>query len=101
MCLVYPAYEDFGIVPVEAQACGTPVVALDAGGTAETVVDGASGALVADPELDQLEVGVRRAIRCEPMAARANAERFATSLFDTRMSDIVRRSGFGELLQTN
>ncbi|OLP18832.1 glycosyl transferase family 1 [Leptolyngbya sp. 'hensonii'] len=36
---VYAAYEDFGIAPVEAQACGTPVIALGAGGTLETVRD--------------------------------------------------------------
>lgn len=36
---VYAAYEDFGIAPVEAQACGTPVIAFGAGGTLETVRD--------------------------------------------------------------
>jgi glycosyltransferase involved in cell wall biosynthesis len=36
---VYAAYEDFGIAPVEAQACGTPVIAYAAGGTLETVKD--------------------------------------------------------------
>jgi glycosyltransferase involved in cell wall biosynthesis len=36
---VYAAYEDFGIAPVEAQACGTPVIAYGAGGTLETVKD--------------------------------------------------------------
>jgi glycosyltransferase involved in cell wall biosynthesis len=36
---VYAAYEDFGIAPVEAQACGTPVIAYGAGGTLETVRD--------------------------------------------------------------
>lgn len=36
---VYAAHEDFGIAPVEAQACGTPVIALGKGGTAETVLD--------------------------------------------------------------
>lgn len=40
---VYAAIEDFGIVPIEAQACGTPVIALNDGGTAETVFDGVNG----------------------------------------------------------
>ena len=42
---VYAAIEDFGIVPVEAMACGTPVVALNKGGTAETVINGITGIL--------------------------------------------------------
>ena len=42
---VYAAVEDFGIVPVEAMACGTPVVALNKGGTAETVINGITGIL--------------------------------------------------------
>src|SRR6185503_6425799 len=36
--LLFPGVEDFGIVPVEAQACGTPVIALGQGGAIETVV---------------------------------------------------------------
>jgi len=40
---VYAAVEDFGIVSLEAQACGTPVIALGEGGTKETVIDGETG----------------------------------------------------------
>ena len=45
--VLLPGIEDFGIAPVEAQACGRPVVALGHGGACETVVDGLTGALVA------------------------------------------------------
>ncbi len=44
-----PGEEDFGIVPLEAQACGTPVVALGLGGATETVLDGETGVLYAEP----------------------------------------------------
>jgi len=40
---VFAALEDFGITPLEAQACGTPVIALNKGGTAESVIDGITG----------------------------------------------------------
>lgn len=41
--LLFPGLEDFGIVPVEAQAAGTPVIAFGAGGARETVKDGETG----------------------------------------------------------
>ena len=44
--LLFPVHEDFGMIPVEAQACGTPVVGLRRGGLLETVVEGETGLLV-------------------------------------------------------
>jgi glycosyltransferase involved in cell wall biosynthesis len=46
--VLLPGVEDFGMVPVEAQACGCPVVAFGEGGAAETVADGHTGVLVAE-----------------------------------------------------
>ena len=47
--VLMPGEEDFGIVPLEAQACGTPVVALGRGGALETVRDGETGVLMPEP----------------------------------------------------
>ena len=42
---IYAGIEDFGIAPVEAQSCGTPVIAYNLGGLSETVIDGKTGIL--------------------------------------------------------
>ena len=52
--LVFPAEEDFGIVPVEAQAAGVPVIAYGRGGARETVVDGRTGVLFDEQTVDSL-----------------------------------------------
>ena len=49
--LIMPGEEDFGIAAVEAQACGTPVVAYGRGGALETVLDGKTGVLFGEPDL--------------------------------------------------
>jgi glycosyltransferase involved in cell wall biosynthesis len=58
--LVFAAREDFGIVAVEAQACGCPVIAFGAGGLAETIQDGMSGVLFAEQHVDDLVRAIRR-----------------------------------------
>ena len=50
--VLMPGVEDFGLVPVEAQACGRPVVALAEGGALESVIDGETGVLVADDSVE-------------------------------------------------
>lgn len=57
-----PGEEDFGIVPLEAQACGRPVVALGRGGALETVRDGVTGVLVETDSVEAFADGIRRAL---------------------------------------
>lgn len=89
--VVFPGQEDFGIVPVEAQACGTPVVALDRGGTAETVVHGVTGVLVASQDEESFAAGIREALSAgfDAGQCRQNAERFSEAIFKERFLDWV------------
>jgi glycosyltransferase involved in cell wall biosynthesis len=81
--VVLPGLEDFGIVPVEAQACGTPVVALGDGGARETVVDGVTGALVPEPDATMFADAIRHTTgrSLDRRAIRQHAERFSTASF--------------------
>jgi glycosyltransferase involved in cell wall biosynthesis len=81
--VLQPGEEDFGIVPVEAQACGRPVVALGRGGALETVEDGITGVLVREPTVEAFADGVRRAqlLSFDPARIRAHALRFERSRF--------------------
>lgn len=58
--LLFPGEEDFGIVPVEAMACGRPVIALNVGGATETVVDASTGILYDDDSAEGLINALRR-----------------------------------------
>ena len=96
--LLMPGVEDFGIVPVEAQACGTPVIAVGEGGALDSVIPGLSGELVAphaDPEA-AVEAWARalggfRPADYDPAAVRRHAEGFSRATFRGRMRAVVDR----------
>ena len=78
-----PGTEDFGIAPVEAQACGRPVVAFGQGGACETVVDGITGALVPEATADAFAGAIDRIVRAtlDTAAIRQHSLRFSRERF--------------------
>jgi glycosyltransferase involved in cell wall biosynthesis len=81
--LIHPQIEDFGIVAVEAQAAGLPVVALASGGAVETVVDGVTGAFFREQAAAAIVEAARRVPpQCDP-ACREWARRFSHDRFET------------------
>jgi glycosyltransferase involved in cell wall biosynthesis len=90
---IFAAEEDFGIAPVEAQACGTPVIAFGRGGATETVIDGETGIFFNEQTTNAIVKAVDEFELCREKFDRArirqNAERFSTSRFCSEFRDFV------------
>ena len=85
-----PGIEDFGMVPVEAQACGRPVVALAQGGALESVVDGVTGVLVREPTVEAFATALRdvSARDFDGAAIRGHAETFGKARFQKQIKAV-------------
>ena len=95
---LFAAEEDFGIAPVEAQACGIPVIAFGKGGVLETVRDSSSGDETTGVFYDRhspdaIADAVQRfeTIAMRPDACRSNAERFSAERFRREFAATVER----------
>jgi glycosyltransferase involved in cell wall biosynthesis len=89
--VMLPGEEDFGIVPLEAQACGRPVVALGRGGARETVVPNATGLLVDELSADAFADAVAQ-VMDRPFNSgeiRRHAERFGRERFGNEMEALI------------
>lgn len=90
---VFPAIEDFGIMPVEAMATGTPVVGRQIGGVSETVIDGVTGAHLpegAGPK--DLKCAVERAFETDSEVCRHRAKAFDGEHFADRLRSWIENS---------
>lgn len=87
---IFPPIEDFGIMPVEAMATGTPVIANAIGGAAESVTDGHTGALLHSFDLSALRAAVDLASRADPAACVARAWEFDVSVFNSKIKNWVQ-----------
>jgi UDP-N-acetylmuramyl pentapeptide phosphotransferase/UDP-N-acetylglucosamine-1-phosphate transferase/glycosyltransferase involved in cell wall biosynthesis len=89
---VFAAEEDFGIAPVEAQACGTPVIAYSAGGVTESVIAGRTGIFFNEQTPESIIAAVNAFEAAGPwdaLAIRHNAERFSSERFRDELRQTV------------
>jgi glycosyltransferase involved in cell wall biosynthesis len=95
--LLFPGEEDFGIVPVEAQAAGVPVIAYGVGGAVETVLDGETGVLFDERSAGSLAAAIERfeGLQLDADEARRNAARFGRERFRAEMAAVIERAHSG------
>ncbi len=92
--LVFPTHEDFGLTPLEAQACGTPVIAYGGGGALETVVDGRTGLFFGEQTPESLAAALRRfeAMGFDQEEIRRHALQFDQAIFAGRLMEFIERA---------
>ena len=90
--MLCPQHEDAGIVPMEAEASGTPVIAFDQGGIRDTVEEGVTGIFFAEQSVSALGEAIRifQNHTFNPEKIRAHARRFDASSFQKKLEQIVR-----------
>ena len=92
---VFAAEEDFGITPVEAQACGTPVICFGRGGARETVIDGESGLYFMEQNTKELLAAVAKFEqnydKFEPQKIRENSLKFSRARFEAEIKSYVEK----------
>ncbi len=92
--LLFPGEEDFGIVPIEAQAAGVPVIAYGTGGAEETVIDGVTGALFSEQSPSALAAAIERfeSMSLDPECARRHAASFGRARFQREMATAIAKA---------
>lgn len=89
--LILPSEEDFGIVSVETQACGRPVIAFAKGGALETVIAGRTGVFFDEETPESLHSAVKRfeKIKFDRESIRQNALKFDKKIFKEKIKEFI------------
>ena len=90
---IFAAEEDFGIIVVEAMACGTPVIAFGKGGASETVIDNKTGILFEEQNVNSLIAAVKKfeseESKFDKQTIRQHSELFSRKVFENKVADYV------------
>ncbi|MBP9773797.1 MAG: glycosyltransferase [Candidatus Peribacteraceae bacterium] len=88
---IFPGEEDFGLVPLESMACGTPVIAYGKGGALETVIAGKTGTFFDEPTVESLKKVLMDfdATRFDPSDCRKQAEKFNRTQFEAQLRKAI------------
>ncbi len=93
LALIFAAHEDFGIVPVEAQAVGLPVVGLGRGGIRDTVLPGRTGVLLDSLDPPRWAAAIEEAVGLDRDTIRAHAQTFSSRAFRAAIREWVGTTG--------
>ena len=90
--LIFPGIEDFGMVPVEAQAAGAPVIAFRAGGALETIMENETGIFFDEQSADSLIEAVNRfeKMQFDPLICRQQAKKFSPDNFRIQFLSLLK-----------
>lgn len=90
---IFPGYEDFGITPVEVQACGKPVIAYDMGGSRDTIINNKTGVLFNEQTVNSLINAIQKLdeIDFDSKEIRKHAEKFNTKHFRNNFRNYIER----------
>ncbi|MBP9717709.1 glycosyltransferase [Candidatus Gracilibacteria bacterium] len=89
--LIFPGEEDFGITPVEAMACGKPVLAYQEGGVSESVIAGVTGEFFKEQTVESMKEGLEKLLQTtyNPLKMHEHAQKFSTANFRTAIEELV------------
>lgn len=92
--LIFPSFEDFGMVPIEVQASGRPVIAFKAGGALETVTEGVSGVFFMNQTVDDIIQAINDFERMDfsPLAIRTSVKRFDFEIFKSQILAVMEEN---------